>query len=94
MANFLNEHCEDSFHYLQKSCEMRLLEYKQQDIVTQVEIITFGERSCESCRKLQGKRYTINDALKTMPIPNKECNIILYDGKPGLCRCMYVPIVN
>ncbi|MGO8763257.1 MAG: hypothetical protein ACLQUS_14830 [Desulfobaccales bacterium] len=93
MAIFLNEHGEDSFHYLQKTSEMRLLGYKQEDFITEVEIVTFGERSCESCRRLQGRKYTINDALKTMPIPNKECSTTLYNEKPGWCNCIYVPII-
>ncbi len=93
MALFLNGHGKDYLQYLQKACEMRLLEYKQQDFITEVEILTFGDRSCESCRRLPGQTYTITDALKTRPIPNKECSTTLHQGKPGWCNCIYVPIV-
>ena len=41
--------------------------------------------SCESCKKLQGKRYRVDKAPK---LPNPNCT-----HKVG-CRCMYLPCVD
>jgi len=94
MALMLNKEKKDSFELLQLSKKMELLEYKK-DGIKKVKIITSGkDNACESCLKLEGKTFTINEALKKMPIPNKDCTHILYDENRGFCRCVYIAEVE
>ena len=65
-----------------------LLQYKQSGVVTKVEILA-SQNSCEHCKKQQGKIYTVNEALKTRPLPCKEC-----DHEMGYCRCTYLPVIE
>lgn len=90
MALFLNEERKDFFQILQQSAKMDLLSYRQSEVVKKVEILTCGENSCESCQRLAGKKFTIEEALEKMPIPNKECTFKLYDENRGFCRCCYI----
>ncbi len=52
--------------------------------VLYVEILATPD-SCESCKKLEGKRYKLKDAPK---LPNKYC--IHEMG----CRCVYIPVID
>jgi len=62
----------------------RLLRYKESSC-SGVKISTScDERVCPACAKNQGKFYTIAEALRDMPIPNKDC-------ASGYCRCCYIP---
>lgn len=65
-----------------------LLQYKQTGAVSKVEILS-SDNSCESCQSQNGKIYTVEEAIKTRPLPCKECN-----NKMGYCRCVYVPVVD
>jgi len=58
--------------------------------IKKVQIFTQQENSCEACRQLENKVFTIEEALEKMPIPCKECTQKLYDEKRGFCRCSYV----
>jgi hypothetical protein len=49
---------------------------------------------CESCKSKNNIEYSIDQALKKMPIPNKECTFELYIGHGGWCRCLYQPILD
>jgi len=88
MALFLNKNEKEFFHFLQLSAKMKLKELKAEGW-KKTEILTSGKHSCPSCRKLEGKILSIEKALKTMPIPNKECSEPLYDESRGFCRCEY-----
>ena len=93
-ALFLNEEGEDCFKILQLANKMDLLRYKQSEIdIEKVKIIS-GEESCSFCQQLNGKIYSIEEALKTMPLPCKDCTFILYDDKRGFCRCTYAPMLD
>lgn len=83
MARFLNEEGKDFFHVLQQSKEMELEHLKTMGI-KKVEIMC-GPGACPSCLKLNKKILTIEEALKTMPVPNKDCTNTLYDN---FCRCL------
>jgi len=84
MAQFLNKRGKDFFHLLQQSKKMELLYYKKMGM-DEVEIIA----CCPSCKKLEGKSIKIDDALKNMPLPYKNCTNILYNKKRGFCTCIY-----
>lgn len=92
MALFLNENNKECFHILQLAIKMELKGYQKQEFVTHVGISS--SRGCPSCEKLDGKEMTIEEALETMPIPNKDCTFHLYDEKRGFCRCTYYPEVK
>ena len=90
MALFLNKEGKDCFSVLQQSAKMELMKFKQEGFVKKVRILTAGEDSCEACRRLENKVFTIKEALEKMPIPCKDCTRKLYDEKRGFCRCCYV----
>ena len=62
--------------------------------VKQVKIRTCEDnRVCDDCRALDGKHFTIEEALEQMPLPGRHC---LDGGNPhgGLCRCVYQAIFD
>jgi len=88
MAIFMNENSHDAFPYLQEAARLSLRQMKKEGYADEVELMS-GE--CPSCQELKDKVYTINDALKQMPVPNMSCTFILTDKNRGFCRCMYLP---
>lgn len=71
---------------LQKSRKGSLLGYKSMGVKT-VRILSAGNSSCSKCSELNGKIFTIDEALEQMPIPVRNC-----DNVYGYCRCLYFPI--
>ena len=88
MALFLNKHEKECFHILQQSRKAQLLYLKEMGI-EEVEIHAIDR--CPSCLKLDGKILKIDEALKQMPIPNKDCTNIRDDKKRSFCICQYWP---
>jgi len=84
-ALILHKEGRDFFRLLQegKRCELR--SYQSQG-VKRVEVLA---GSCEKCKHLNGKVFTIKEALDTMPIPVKEC-----ENQNGWCRCDWLPIID
>ena len=79
------------FHYLQEASEAQLRAYRSQG-VQQAEVQT---DDCAVCKPRNGKKYTITKALKTLPIPHRECNDNWSDNpQGGFCRCMWLPVVK
>lgn len=93
MAIFLNEEGKDFSNALQAAAKMRLMEYKHSGFVKNV-TISSGGGGCESCAKLDGKKFSVDEALRSMPIPNKNCTFVLHDGRKGFCRCMYLAEID
>jgi hypothetical protein len=90
MAHFLYEEGKEFRHLLEQSRKMELTEYKKDGVVEKVFIITAGDASCEACQKLDGKVFTVDEALDQMPIPCKDCTFDFQGtGQPGWCRCLY-----
>ena len=62
--------------------------------VAEVKVMTANdERVCVHCQSLDGKVFTIQEALEAMPIPGPYCT----DGNQqnqhgGRCRCTYSPV--
>lgn len=52
--------------------------------------ILAGQASCPSCRALRGSIWKIDDALRSMPIPNRHCELFLHGG--GCCAIWASPI--
>lgn len=89
MALFLHREGRDSYEMVRKATELELRNYEQTGVVKKVRII--ANLGCDVCRRQDGKLLTIRQALKTMPLPCKDCNTKLYDleAKFGYCRCSY-----
>ena len=99
MANFVKNEGKNNSHLLELAYQMKLrfqnnqlMEYKKSNVCTGVEIIAVtnspGNNSCEECLRLNGKRFTINEALSQNPLPVKDC------GHEYGCRCVYGPVVD
>ncbi len=54
-----------------------------------IAIISAIPDSCETCKKQDGLKFSIQEALEKMPIPHKECTFTL-NGTTPFCRCMYL----
>jgi hypothetical protein len=93
MALFLYEEGRDFLQLLQRLRKMELMSYEGWGRPAQVEILAGGD-SCESCKAQNGRILTVDQALKTMPLPNNTCSYELEPGKPGWCRCIYLPVFD
>ena len=92
MALFLYEGGGEFFKELQESAKMDLMRYGQH--TQKVKILATSE-SCKACKKQDQKVITIEDALKEMPIPCKDCTYELSgSGNLGWCRCTYVAVIE
>ena len=63
--------------------------------IPSVKVLTSGdERVCEYCARLDGKVFSIEDALEQIPIPGPTC-IDGSDKNPhgGRCRCTYIAVI-
>jgi len=93
-ALFLHEEGKDCFLALQMSRKCELLQYQQQGI-KKVRISTTGDRACENCKLLEGKVFSIEEALEKMPLPVKNClHKLNPDAPTGWCRCLYEPVLE
>lgn len=79
--------CTESIKYARST-----LRRFQKSGVKRVRISDAGEASCPACRKQSGKIYLIEDAIKEMLIPCKDCTFDLHGihTRVGWCRCVYV----
>jgi hypothetical protein len=50
--------------------------------------ISAANDCCDRCKKLAEKTYTLEEAFKLMPVPNRHCNHDRYSH----CRCRYIAI--
>ncbi|MCX8093980.1 MAG: hypothetical protein N3E50_07450 [Candidatus Goldbacteria bacterium] len=93
LALILNWEGKDTYQFLFNARKSELTNLKKSKIVQKVKIISgakHGEiESCPECKSIQGKIFTIDEALKQMPLPNKNCTCKIYDKTRGLCRCVY-----
>lgn len=92
MALFLNELGRDHVPVLQKSSQTRLL-YCKQHGWERVHIRAAGESSCQACRAQDGRILSTEDALRSMPVPCKDCTTVLFESDRGFCRCLYEPCI-
>jgi hypothetical protein len=64
--------------------QIEISNYKKRNVVCAVEVLAARD-SCEACKKLNGQRFALNQALE---LPYEHC-----DHNLG-CRCGYLPIVK
>lgn len=93
LALILNWEGKDTYQFLFNVRRSELTNLKQSRIVQKVKIISGAKpgeiESCPECREIMGKVFTIDEALKQMPLPYKNCTCKIYDKNKGLCRCIY-----
>jgi len=53
--------------------------------------IEVAKDACPVCRKMAGKRFGIEEAMETMPIPCHDCGTEV-DAVEGYCRCRYFAV--
>lgn len=80
----------DPHELLQEAAKWELMRLQQNPWITGVEILTC-KNACPICQKQKGRTFTIEEALKKMPIPHPDCTFE-HNGKRGWCRCLYVPV--
>ncbi len=91
LALIVNKEKKEFFHLLQKSMEMRLKDMQKDRVIEKLRITAVGyDDTCEECQKLDGKIISIKEALRQMPIPNRNCTTSIDGGKRGFCRCEYL----
>lgn len=93
-ANFIEKEGGDPKPYRGQGYKMKLNATNQgiqsclrEDGVKTVEVLDTTD-SCDTCKKLSGKKFSIQAAVENKPIPVKDCT-----HKYG-CRCQYLPILN
>lgn len=90
MAIFQNRRSEPTYDLRREGVKYELLFYKNDGITKNVRIAKSNfEKTCENCKRLAGKVFSLEEALQTMPIPSKECTFHLFDKNHGFCRCYY-----
>ncbi len=92
-ALFLHSEGKDPTKIRLLSFEKDLKDYQKSEVIEGVEVITAREQSCEGCRKLEGKVFTIKEALEQEILPCKECAHDANEKGIGWCRCCYAPKV-
>jgi hypothetical protein len=88
LAIILNKGGEDCFHILQAAAKTKLAAYKAEGVK---KVSVFASQNCEACKKVDGKVMTIEEALKTMPIPLKDCPNHPYNENLSFCICGFEP---
>lgn len=76
------------FKELKIASNMELLDYQKKG-VRQVRILA-TKNSCKNCQKQYNKKYSIQEALKKMPIPCKDCTFYLDQNGKCFCRCAWI----
>jgi DNA-directed RNA polymerase subunit RPC12/RpoP len=91
----LQKHEEGKDCYIEQvqAQKMQLMALKQNDVVSHVEILS--KDGCEECKKLNEKKFTLEEALKNNPLPVAHCTHKLNNNAPSSwCRCTYLPVVS
>ncbi|HBE80918.1 MAG TPA: hypothetical protein DDW65_24490 [Firmicutes bacterium] len=86
---FLKDLKQDFYSILQRSAKMQLLEFQNDAYTKQVRIVTAPGGVCATCRQLDGTIYSLEDAIRLMPLPCKACGHHLSKEFSGFCRCNY-----
>lgn len=87
MASFLWHSHKDFRKCMAESVRHRLLLFKQYGFKTaRVYAYSFGD--CKACEALTDKTFGVNEALKDIPLPPKDCTCVLDKNlEAGYCGC-------
>lgn len=77
------------FNKLRLASKMELLNYQKESFIKKVRILT-AKNSCKNCQKQNNKSYSIQEALKEMPIPCRSCTFDLNQNGKYFCRCTWL----
>jgi len=88
LAIILNKGGEESFHILKAAAKTKLAALKKEGFKN-VYILT--SQMCAACKQVDGEVLSIEEALRTMPIPIKECTNYPYNENRSFCICSYNP---
>ncbi len=80
---------EDLFTIQQIIARYNLKSFK--DIGFEKVEVEVAKDACPVCRKMAGKRFRIEEAMETMPIPCHDCSTEV-DAVKGYCRCRYFAV--
>ena len=80
-------------HLLEAHARQEIDDFKKSGVVTGVKILT-AQNACPECKQHDGETYTLDEALRLMPIPHLECTFQLNKDAPGWCRCVYISIAS
>jgi hypothetical protein len=75
------------FHVLQEASRASIRHYHSLPEYLRpkrLRILTSRSDSCTSCQQLEGRSFSIQQALDIIPIPNEHCD-------RGWCRCIWQP---
>ena len=93
MASQCHQENKPSFHLQKFSQEMGLRKDLKERILKRVEI--FSADGCEECKKHNGEKYTIEEALEKMSLPVKTCKRKIKKSAPDCwCGCSYSPVIE
>lgn len=91
MADFVKGEGKDEGQFRELGYQMKLhctdtelSRYKVSGVIKEVSILCTGD-SCNFCKTLNGKSFSITQAILDKPIPVRRCT-----HKYG-CRCCYIP---
>jgi len=85
---------EDYMPYLHKLNHSQLLEIEaQRDLdISHVRIVSAGpgNRICDSCKKLSGKLFNLDNEINHQTLPHINCTCTAYnESQTGFCLCFY-----
>ena len=72
-----------------KLLAIQQLEREEPGLVSGVSISSGG--GCEACERLDGRQFSLEDAIRLQPLPCPDCTFTLKSGRPGWCRCLCLP---
>lgn len=94
LAAFAEEDGQSFHEFLMSSVRCELLQYRSMG-VNRVEILTAAHRNvCATCEVNKGKVFHIDEALRSMPLPNSSCTKSIAGKVGGFCRCGYIPVID
>ena len=81
-------------HVVQEASRAQLMSLLELAVAGVKVMTADDERVCAHCQSLDGKVFTIQEALEAMPIPGPNCT----DGNEqnphgGRCRCVYIAVI-
>ena len=93
MAHFLREEGKDFNQQLKVSQKYKLLDLR--NVLMKLEVSNprieiHSKNCCEKCDKINGKKLTINEAIKNQILPFGDCTNRLNN----FCTCIYLPVLN
>ncbi len=95
MALFVGREGHDPTYLLRAAHQAELQGYLQLSVVRRVSVLTCGpDDACAACLELEGKEFSIEEALRLMPIPCPACTTDVVGTGIGFCRCLYSPIID